>query len=210
MIIAPTRELAMQTYGVLNEIMEFFPQLTHGLVMGGANRDTEAKKLVSGVSILVATPGRLLDHLQDTKGFMFKYLSCLVIDEADRILDIGFELEIKKILKILPKKRQSMLFSATTSPKVDELIQTALHANPVKIEIARKEATVAGLQQGYVVCESDERFLLLFTFLKKNRGKKIMVFFSSCASVRYHNELLNFIDMPVQCIHVCFSTLKHY
>ncbi|KAE9553627.1 hypothetical protein FO519_003172 [Halicephalobus sp. NKZ332] len=200
-VIAPTRELAMQTYGVLSEIMEFFPQFTHGLVMGGANRDTEAKKLVTGVNIIVATPGRLLDHLQDTKGFTYKYLSCLVIDEADRILDIGFELEIKKILRILPKKRQSMLFSATTSPKVDELIHTALHANPVKIEIARKEATVAGLQQGYVVCESDQRFLLLFTFLKKNRGKKIMVFFSSCASVRYHHELLNFIDMPVQCIH---------
>uniref|UniRef100_A0AC34R685 ATP-dependent RNA helicase n=1 Tax=Panagrolaimus sp. JU765 TaxID=591449 RepID=A0AC34R685_9BILA len=200
-VIAPTRELAMQTYGVLNEIMEFFPSLTHGLVMGGANRETEARKLLTGVCILVATPGRLLDHLQDTKGFVYKYLSCLIIDEADRILDIGFELDIKRILRILPKKRQSMLFSATTGPKVDDLIKTALHANPFKIEIKRTEATVSGLQQGYVICESDQRFLLLFTFLKKNKGKKIMVFFSSCSAVKYYNELLNFIDLPVQSIH---------
>lgn len=129
---------------------------------------------------------------------------CLVIDEADRILDIGFELDIKKILRALPKKRQTMLFSATHSPKVDELSVQALHANPVTIEVARPNATVSGLEQGYVTCESDKRFLLLFTFLKKNKGKKIMVFFSSCASVRFHYELLNFIDMPVQCIHVSF------
>jgi ATP-dependent RNA helicase DDX18/HAS1 len=200
-VISPTRELSLQTYGVLSELMEFFPSFTHGLIMGGANRDTEAKKLAKGVCFVVSTPGRLLDHIQNTESFMFKNLMCLVIDEADRILDIGFELDIKKILRALPKKRQSMLFSATHSPKVDELVQHSLHADPLTIEVIRPEATVAGLEQGYVVCESDKRFLLLFTFLKKNRGKKIMVFFSSCASVRFHFELLNFIDMPVDCIH---------
>jgi ATP-dependent RNA helicase DDX18/HAS1 len=200
-VISPTRELSLQTYGVLSELMEFFPSFTHGLIMGGANRETEAKKLAKGVCFVVSTPGRLLDHIQNTESFMFKNLMCLVIDEADRILDIGFELDIKKILRALPKKRQSMLFSATHSPKVDELCQHSLHSDPLTIEVIRPEATVAGLEQGYVVCESDRRFLLLFTFLKKNKGKKIMVFFSSCASVRFHYELLNFIDMPVQCIH---------
>uniref|UniRef100_A0A7E4US10 ATP-dependent RNA helicase n=1 Tax=Panagrellus redivivus TaxID=6233 RepID=A0A7E4US10_PANRE len=200
-VISPTRELSMQTYGVLCEFMEHFPSLTHGMLMGGANRDTEAKKLVKGVSFLVTTPGRLLDHLQNTEGFMFKNLVGLIIDEADRILDIGFELDIKRILRILPKRRQTMLFSATHSPKVDELLKQAVQADVTCIEVIRPEATVVGLQQGFVVCESEKRFLLLFTFLKKNRGKKVMVFFSSCASVRFHHELLNFIDIPVQCIH---------
>ena len=89
-----------------------------GLVIGGANRRTEAEKLVKGVNLLVATPGRLLDHLQNTSGFVYRNLACLVIDEADRILEIGFEEEMRQIIKILPKERQTMLFSATQTTKV--------------------------------------------------------------------------------------------
>jgi superfamily II DNA/RNA helicase len=74
--------------------------------------------LLRGVSLLVSTPGRLLDHLQNTKGFVFRNLACLVIDEADRILEIGFEEEMRQIVKILPKERQTMLFSATQTTKV--------------------------------------------------------------------------------------------
>lgn len=206
-IVSPTRELSMQTYGVLSELLEKHPSFTHGLVMGGANRQTETQKLSRGVCFLVATPGRLLDHLQNTKDFMVKNLKCLVIDEADRILDIGFELEMRQILRILPKKRQTMLFSATITSKVNELIKAALHANPLRVGIndtddnEQEAATVSGLQQGYVVCPSEKRLLLLFTFLKKNRDKKVMVFFSSCNSVKFHHELFNYIDIPVQCIH---------
>ena len=94
-----------------------------GLVIGGANRRTEAEKLVKGVNLLVATPGRLLDHLQNTSGFVYRNLACLVIDEADRILEIGFEEEMRQIIKILPKERQTMLFSATQTTKAS----TCLH-----------------------------------------------------------------------------------
>lgn len=86
--------------------------------MGGANRRAEAERLIKGVNLLVATPGRLLDHLQNTKGFVFHSLSVLVIDEADRILEIGFEEEVRQIVKLLPKERQTMLFSATQTTKV--------------------------------------------------------------------------------------------
>ena len=72
--------------------------------MGGANRATEMQKLEKGINILVATPGRLLDHLQNTKNFLFKNLQCLIIDEADRILDVGFEEELKRIVKLLPSR----------------------------------------------------------------------------------------------------------
>ncbi|GMT01287.1 hypothetical protein PENTCL1PPCAC_30688 [Pristionchus entomophagus] len=202
-IISPTRELSIQTYGVLSELLRAHPSLTHGLIMGGSNRNTEAEKLAKGISILVATPGRLLDHLVNTKDFSSKNLKCLVIDEADRILDIGFEVEMQQILRRLPNERQTMLFSATHTPKVDELVKLALHSNPIRVGVEQKAefATVAGLQQGYVVCPSEKRFLLLFTFLKKNRNKKVMVFFSSCAAVKYYHELLNYIDVPVACIH---------
>lgn len=201
-ILSPTRELAMQTYGVLKELMTHHVH-TYGLIMGGSNRSAEAQKLSNGVNILVATPGRLLDHLQNTPAFMYKNLQCLIIDEADRILEVGFEEELKQIIKLLPKKRQTMLFSATQTRKVEDLARISLKKEPlyVGVDDNKDTATVEGLEQGYVVCPSEKRFLLLFTFLKKNRKKKLMVFFSSCMSVKYHYELLNYIDLPVMAIH---------
>lgn len=201
-IISPTRELSMQTYGVLKELMKYHHH-TYGLIMGGANRKAEADKLAKGINIIVSTPGRLLDHLQNTPNFVYKNLQCLVIDEADRILDIGFEEELKQIINLLPKKRQTMLFSATTTKKTQALTALALKKEPVYVGVddEKDKATVEGLEQGYVVCPSEKRFLLLFTFLKKNLKKKVMVFFSSCMSVKYHHELLNYIDLPVMSIH---------
>jgi ATP-dependent RNA helicase DDX18/HAS1 len=100
-IITPTRELALQIYTVVREVMKYHNH-THGLVIGGANRRVEAERLQRGVNLLVATPGRLLDHLQNTKGFIFRNLQCLIVDEADRILEIGFEEEMRQIIKLLP------------------------------------------------------------------------------------------------------------
>ncbi|KAM4608749.1 ATP-dependent RNA helicase DDX18 [Polymixia lowei] len=202
LVLSPTRELAMQTYGVLKELMTHHVH-TFGLIMGGSNRSAEAQRLANGVNILVATPGRLLDHLQNTPGFMFKNLQCLIIDEADRILEVGFEEELKQIIKLLPKRRQTMLFSATQTRRVEDLARISLKKEPlyVGVDDNKDNATVDGLEQGYVVCPSEKRFLLLFTFLKKNRKKKMMVFFSSCMSVKFHYELLNYIDLPVMAIH---------
>lgn len=203
-IISPTRELSLQIYGVLRDVCEEAGHpMTHGLVMGGANRRGEAERLVKGVGILVATPGRLLDHLQNTKGFVFRNLQMLVIDEADRILEQGFEEDMHQIIRILPKQRQTMLFSATQTKKVEDLTRLSIQGKPVFVGAHEDSsvATVGGLEQGYVVCPSDKRFLLLLTFLKRNKGKKIMVFFSSCNSVKFHAELLNYIDVPVMDIH---------
>lgn len=202
-IVSPTRELALQIFGVAKDLMAHHSQ-TFGIVIGGANRRAEAEKLEKGVNLIVATPGRLLDHLENTKGFVFRNLKALVIDEADRILEIGFEEEMKKIIKILPNDdRQSMLFSATQTTKVQDLARISLRPGPLHVDVDKEEATstVSTLSQGYVVCSSDRRFLLLFTFLKKNLKKKIIVFFSSCNSVKYHGELLNYIDVPVLDLH---------
>eukprot|EP00658_Telonema_sp_P-2_P077086 TRINITY_DN6894_c0_g1_i4.p1 TRINITY_DN6894_c0_g1~~TRINITY_DN6894_c0_g1_i4.p1 ORF type:complete len:544 (-),score=191.03 TRINITY_DN6894_c0_g1_i4:197-1828(-) len=200
-VISPTRELALQIYGVCRELCKYHT-LTHGLVIGGVNRKVEAEKLAKGINILISTPGRLLDHLQNTKGFIYKNLQCLVIDEADRILEIGFEEDMHQILRLLPTERQAMLFSATQTRKTEDLARMSLK-DPlyVGVDDSKVAATVAGLEQGYVVCPVDKRFLLLFTFLKKNLKKKVIVFFSSCNSVKFHAELLNYIDIPCRDLH---------
>lgn len=203
-VISPTRELALQIFGVARDLMQGFHSQTFGIVMGGANRKAEADKLSTGVNLLICTPGRLLDHLRNTKGFIFKNLKALVIDEADRILEIGFEEEMKQIVALLPaENRQSMLFSATQTTKVQDLARMSLRQGPLYINVDedKETSTAAMLEQGYLVCESDRRFLLLFTFLRRNLKKKVIVFFSSCNSVKYYAELLNYIDVPVLDLH---------
>jgi len=201
LVISPTRELAQQIFDVLRKITQYVSQ-TIAVIVGGVNRRPEVEKLIKGVNIVVATPGRLLDHMQNTKGFVFHNLVNLTIDEADRIMEVGFEEEINMIIRLLPKKRHTAMFSATQTRKVADLARLSL-TKPVFVEVKSQDnvATVSGLQQGYVVVPAQSRFLLLFTFLKRNKDKKVMVFFSSCNCVKFHDELLNYIDVPVACIH---------
>eukprot|EP00659_Diplonema_papillatum_P003036 gene3036-4770_t len=203
-IMAPVRELAIQIEGVLAQLLRPFKgRHTHAVVTGGVNKRPEALKLARGVNILIATPGRLLDHLQNTKPFLFTNLLALCIDEADRILQDGFEEQVTQILRILPKKRLTMLFSATQTTKVEDLVRISFPKPPVFIAVQSKandSSTADNLEQGFIVCPADLRFLLLYTFLKRQKGK-IIVFFSSCKSVQYHSELLNYIDIPNVCLH---------
>lgn len=172
-IISPTRELSLQTYSVLKELTAH-TRIRIGLIMGGSNRQAEAQNLQKGVTILVATPGRLLDHLHNTEHFLRHNLKVLVIDEADRLLDIGFELEMEQIIRLLPKDRQSVFFSATLNEKTHKLAKTALKTSCVMIGVEDKEdATVETLEQGYVVCNPASKFSLLYTFLKRNKNKKV-------------------------------------
>ncbi|CAH0379087.1 unnamed protein product [Pelagomonas calceolata] len=205
LVISPTRELSLQIYNVLRELVGGSgASHTHGLVIGGANRRGEAERLVKGVCLLVATPGRLLDHLQNTSGFIYRNLLMFVIDEADRLLEQGFEEDLRGIVKALPSQRQTALFSATQTRKVEDLARLAIKTDPVYVGVhdSEQHATVAGLEQGYVVVAPKDRFRLLFTFLKRHRKKeKVMVFFSSCNAVKYYSDLLNYVDVPVLDIH---------
>jgi ATP-dependent RNA helicase DDX18/HAS1 len=153
------------------------------------------------VNLLICTPGRLLDHLHNSK-FVYRNLLSLVIDEADAILKIGFEEEMNEILKVLPTERQTILFSATQTKKVDSLAKLSLK-DPIYIGVddVAVSATVQNLEQGYVILPADKKFQLLFTFLQKNKNKKVMVFFSTCNSVKFHSDLLNYVDLMVMDIH---------
>lgn len=158
LIIAPTRELAMQNYKWARDLLQYHSK-THGVVIGGAKRSSEAHMLKKGVNLLVATPGRLLDHLQNTPGFVFHNLQMLIIDEADAILKIGFEEEMNQIIKLLPKNRVTNLFSATMTKKVEDLCRLSLK-NPVLVEVNKEasSATVQNLEQGYVVIDPAKKF----------------------------------------------------
>ncbi|XP_065014632.1 DEAD-box ATP-dependent RNA helicase 27-like [Musa acuminata AAA Group] len=201
-IICPTRELAIQTHAVAKDLLKYHSQ-TLGLVIGGAGRKGEAEHLAKGVNLLVATPGRLLDHLKNTKGFIYKNLTFLIIDEADRILEANFEEDMKQIFKCLPKARQTALFTATQTKQVEEFACLSFKEKPIYVGVddGRSQVTVEGLQQGYCVVPSNKRFLVLYAFLKRNLSKKIMVFFSSCNSVKYHSELLRYIQIDCFDIH---------
>ncbi|KAL6319035.1 hypothetical protein AAG906_001508 [Vitis piasezkii] len=188
-VICPTRELAIQTHAVAKDLLKYHTQ-TLGLVIGGSARRGEAERLAKGANLLVATPGRLLDHLQNTKGFIYKNLKCLIIDEADRILEANFEEEMKQIIKLLPKERQ-LFFSATQTKKVEDLARLSFQTTPVYIDVddGRTKVTNEGLQQGYCVVPSAKRFVLLYSFLKRNLSKK------------YHSELLRYIQVDCLDIH---------
>lgn len=214
LIIAPTRELAMQIHQVAHQVSDFHIGLSVGLLIGGNPKKGDLTRIAKGMTICIGTPGRLLDHLMNSPEFNCKNVKILVLDEADRILDDGFEKEIKAIFKYLPKQqRQTMLFSATQTKKTKELIKLSFNKKPVVVDdgsgidyatikrTGREKAVVPTrecLVQGYVMVEMNRKFLVLFTFLKKHyRKKKVMVFFSTVAVTQYFVELLNYIDVPV-------------
>jgi len=209
-VISPVRELCLQIHGVVAELMKFHPSHTHACCFGGQNPAAEAQKLTKGVNVIIATPGRLLDHLRNCSTFVFRNLLAFVIDEADRILQQGFQDEMREILDILPKTRQTMLFSATQTTKVEDLIRLSFQNPPVYVGVHDNadKSTVDTLTQGYVVVSPERRFLLLYTFLRKYKNKKIMVFFSSCKVVQFFAELLNYIDLPVWDLHGKHKQMK--
>ncbi|PWZ44729.1 DEAD-box ATP-dependent RNA helicase 27 [Zea mays] len=211
-VVCPTRELAIQTHNVAKELMKYHSQ-TLGFVIGGTNMRNDANQLLKGINLLVATPGRLLDHLRNTRSFNYKRLQCLIIDEADRILEQNFEEDMKQIFKRLPQDRQTVLFSATQNQKVVEFANFTFGQNEerqkklvyVGVDDSKLKPTVEGLQQGYCVIPSEKRFLVLYAFLRRMQLRKedlkVMVFFSSCSSVKFHAEFLNFLGIGCYDIH---------
>ena len=198
LIISPTRELCLQIYGVVEQLCKYHANITHGVITGGLKRSAEASRLSRGIMLLVATPGRLLDHLQNTKSFKYDSLISLIIDEADRILEHGFEQELRSIIKLLPDKRQTVFFSATQTKSLQDIARVSVRS-PVIIGVENRDktSTAAGIEQGFVICEAEKRFLLLYSFLKRAQKKKVIVFMSTCNAVKFFSELLNYIDLPV-------------
>ncbi|KAL5639723.1 hypothetical protein ACGC1H_006344 [Rhizoctonia solani] len=187
LVISPTRELAIQIFDVLCAIGGYHA-FSAGLVIGGKNLKDERDRL-SRMNILVATPGRLLQHMDQTVGFECDNLQLLILDEADRILDMGFAKSLNAIVGHLPKDRQTLLFSATQTDSVQQLARLSLR-DPVHIGVTEDGAEGSGvtpknLEQHYAVCPLDRKLDALFGFIKTHLQSKALVFMSSCKQVRF-------------------------
>jgi len=176
LVLAPTRELADQ---VAKNIVTYSrrTQLRSTVVFGGVDMKPQTVELKAGVEVLIATPGRLLDHLE-AKNCILNQVEYVVLDEADRMLDIGFLPDLQRILNFLPKQRQTLLFSATFSAEIKRLAETYLQ-NPVLIEVARPNATATKVEQRFFSVSADDKRAAVRQLLKDRSVKQVIVFVNS-------------------------------
>ncbi|XP_047552158.1 ATP-dependent RNA helicase DDX55 isoform X4 [Lutra lutra] len=223
LVITPTRELAIQIDEVLAHFTKHLPQFSQTLWIGGRSPGEDVARFKEqGGNIIVATPGRLEDMFRrKAEGLdlasCVRSLDVLVLDEADRLLDMGFEASINTILEFLPKQRRTGLFSATQTQEVESLVRAGLR-NPVRISVKEKgvaasstQKTPSRLENYYMVCKADEKFNQLVHFLRNHKQEKHLVFFrgqSTCACVEYYGKALEALVKGVQimCIH---GKMKH-
>lgn len=201
LIISPTRELAIQIFEVLRKIGRFH-SFSAALVIGGGDLKGQQERL-GRMNILVCTPGRMLQHMDQTAAFEVGNLQVLVLDEADRIMDMGFQSSVDAIIEHLPKERQTMLFSATQTKKVSDLARLNLRdPEYVAVHEAAASATPTSLQQHYVVVPLSNKLNTLFGFIRANLTSKIIVFFSSAKQVRYTYETFRHLQPGIPLLHL--------
>ncbi|XP_059456646.1 DEAD-box ATP-dependent RNA helicase 18 [Corylus avellana] len=204
-IISPTRELSSQIYNVAQPFISTLPNFKSILLVGGGDVKADLKKIdEEGANLFVGTPGRLHDIMERVDGLDFRNLEILILDEADRLLDMGFQKQLNSIITRLPKLRRTGLFSATQTEAVEELAKAGLR-NPVRVEVRAEtkqvngpasseqlafSKTPSGLINEYMECEADRKSSQLVDFLIKNRSKKIIIYFMTCACVDYWGVVL--------------------
>ncbi|KND92261.1 ATP-dependent RNA helicase DBP4 [Tolypocladium ophioglossoides CBS 100239] len=201
LIISPTRELAVQIFEVLRKIGRYHA-FSAGLVIGGKSLKEEAERL-SRMNILVCTPGRMLQHLDQTAGFDADNLQVLVLDEADRIMDMGFQSAVDALVEHLPKTRQTLMFSATQSKKVSDLARLSLKdPEYVSVHQDATSATPTNLQQHYITTPLPDKLDTLYGFIKSNLKSKIIVFLSSGKQVRFVYESFRHLQPGIPLLHL--------
>ena len=176
LVLLPTRELAVQVAEQV-KLYAKYTNLTSAVVFGGMDMKPQTLELKKGVEVLVATPGRLLDHIE-AKNTVLNQVEYVVLDEADRMLDIGFLPDLQRILSYLPKQRITLLFSATFSPEIKRLAASFLQ-DPVTIEVARSNATAATVEQHFYSVDADDKRRALHQILKARELKQAFVFVNS-------------------------------
>jgi ATP-dependent RNA helicase RhlE len=173
LVVTPTRELAAQILSALDAMAVHTP-ITAAAIYGGVGMAPQEHAMRAGVDVLIATPGRLLDHLNAPYASL-KNIEFLVLDEADRMLDMGFLPDIKKILRHVPSRRQTLLFSATMPPPIAALTRELMH-NPVMIDLGRRSLPAVGITQAVYPVKQDLKSGLLLTLLERNEMTQALVF----------------------------------
>lgn len=202
LILAPTRELADQ----IKKHIEALGSVINArcvLIMGGSGMSMieQAKALQKNPHIIIATPGRLVDHLKNTKGFHLRNMKFLVLDEADKLLDMGFLDSITDILKVLPQDRHTCLFSATMTDRVGTLQRASLK-NPALVSVVSKNKTVKGLVQQFSLIPAKYKDHALFYVLEVlNKGKRIIIFCRRIQKVQELGYLLRALHISAIPLH---------
>lgn len=177
-IFMPTRELAVQCFNVATKLASF-TDITFALLAGGFSSREQEVMLKTRPDVVIATPGRFIDHMHNTAAFQVEHLEILVLDEADRMLEEGFESQLNEILTTIPKSRQTMLFSATMTSTVDKLIRIGMD-KPVRLMVDAKKHTVAGLTQEFIRLrqgKEDKRLAYLMYICEKIYTERVIIFF---------------------------------
>ncbi|XP_031731097.1 ATP-dependent RNA helicase DDX55 [Anarrhichthys ocellatus] len=216
LVITPTRELALQISEVMETFLQKFPQFTQILLIGGTNPIDDVEKFKDkGAHIVIATPGRLEDMFRRKADGLdlassVRSLDVLVLDEADRLLDMGFEASLNTILGHLPKQRRTGLFSATQTQELEKLVRAGLR-NPVRIAVKEKGVAASAIVQKtpsrlcnyYTICRTEKKFNNLVAFIRQHKQEKHLIFFSTCACVEYFGRALDTLvkKVTVYCIH---------
>ncbi|EDN03212.1 hypothetical protein HCAG_01076 [Histoplasma mississippiense (nom. inval.)] len=201
LVLSPTRELAIQIFEVLRKIGRHHT-FSAGLVIGGKGLQEEQERL-GKMNILVCTPGRMLQHMDQTAAFDTNHIQLLVLDEADRIMDMGFQSTVDAIIDHLPKERQTMLFSATQTKKVSDLARLSLRdPEYVSVHETAASATPAKLQQNYIITPLPEKLDTLWSFIRSSLKSKIIVFFSSGKQVRFVYESFRHMRPGIPLLHL--------
>ncbi len=198
LILTPTRELAAQIDASVKSYGKHL-NISSSVVFGGVNANPQIKALADGVDVLTATPGRLLDLYQQ-KAMRFDQLEVLVLDEADRMLDMGFIHDIKKIISLLPKKRQNLLFSATFSDDIRKLAKGLVH-NPIEISVTPRNAAAKSVQQLVYEVDKKRKSPLLIQLIHSNEWKQVLVFTRTKHGANRLSKQLEAAKIPSAAIH---------
>ncbi|MFT6031220.1 MAG: ATP-dependent RNA helicase RhlE [Oleiphilaceae bacterium] len=188
LVLTPTRELAAQVAENVQQYGKYLP-LKSAVVFGGVKINPQMQKLRSGVDVLVATPGRLLD-LYKQNALKFDHLEILVLDEADRMLDMGFIHDIKRIISFLPKKRQNLMFSATFSGEINTLARSIVN-DPIELSVSPKNTTAVTIEQCVHPVDKSKKSALLCKLILDNNWQQVLVF---CRTKHGANKLTKFIE----------------
>lgn len=177
-ILMPTRELAVQCFNVATKLASF-TDITFAQMVGGFSMRDQEAVLKTRPDVVIATPGRFIDHMTNSASFQVEHLEILVLDEADRMLEEGFESQLNEILATIPKSRQTMLFSATMTSSVDKLVRVGMD-KPVRLMVDAKKQTVAGLTQEFIrlrLGKEDRRLAYLMYLCDKIYTERVIIFF---------------------------------
>lgn len=202
LVLVPTRELAVQCYEVGSKLAAH-TDIRFCLVVGGLSLKSQEATLRTRPDVIIATPGRLIDHLRNSPSFALDALDVLVLDEADRMLSDGFADELAEIIKACPVSRQTMLFSATMTDTVDELVKMSLN-KPVRLFVDPKRTTARGLTQEFVRVRTEkeaDRIALLVSLCKRTFRQRVIIFYKSKKLAHQMRVVFGLLDMKAEELH---------